>query len=518
MNLFRALGTVSGFTLLSRVTGLARDLMTASLFGAGALTDAFFVAFRLPNLLRRMFAEGAFSSAFVPALAATKARGDDAATQRLLSVVATALFWSLLLVTVIGVVAAPSLIVIMASGLRQDPATFDAAVVMARWMFPYILMISLVAFASGVLNTWKHFALPAFAPVLLNLSFIGFGWFLKDFFNPPIYALAGAVVVGGIAQLAIQIPALKKRGLLPRIGLSPFKAFAQPEVRAVLGAMAPTMLAVSVAQISLIINTHLASRIETGAVSWITYADRLMEFPTAMLGVALGVILTPSLTAAHQRKDQVEYNALLDWGLRICVLLAVPAMIGLGLLAEPLTAMLFHYGKFAPQDVLKTSQAVAAYGLGILGLTSLKILAPGFFARQDTRTPVKIAIAVLIFTQAMNFILVPMLGHSALALSISLGATLNAGWMLFELMRQQVYKPSPGWLVFLLSVAAAAAAMAFALSFVDQRIDWVGMQSHFIQRIATGLAIIASGAAIYFGVLMMLGIDIIAMLKKKTKH
>jgi putative peptidoglycan lipid II flippase len=518
MNLFRALGTVSGFTLLSRITGLARDLMTAAFFGAGALTDAFFVAFRLPNLLRRMFAEGAFSQAFVPALAATRAQGDDAATRQLLSVVATALFWTLLAVSFIGVLAAPGLVMLMASGLQQDAAAFNSAVVMARWMFPYILMISLVAFASGVLNTWKQFALPAFTPVLLNLSFIACGWLLKDFFQPPIYALAAGVVVGGIAQLAIQIPALAKLGLLPRIGINPFKAFAQPEVRRILGAMAPTLLSVSVAQISLIVNTHLASRIERGAVSWITYADRLMEFPTAMLGVALGVILTPSLTAAHQRKDQEEYNALLDWGLRICVLVAVPAMVGLALLAKPLTAMLFHYGKFAPRDVIMTSQAVAAYGLGILGLTAIKILAPGFFARHDMRTPVKIALIVLVFTQIMNQIFVPIMGHSALAFSISLGAMLNAGWMLYELIRQGVYKPAEGWLSFLLSVAAAAAVMAFALSFVDTRIDWVLLQQHWIKRIVMGLAVIASGAAIYFGLIMMFGIDIMAMLRKRSKH
>ncbi len=491
--------------------------MTAAFFGAGALTDAFFVAFRLPNLLRRMFAEGAFSQAFVPSLAATNARGDAAATQRLLSVVATALFWTLLAVSLLGIIFAPGLIILMASGLRQDPTAFDASIVMARWMFPYILLISLVAFASGVLNTWKRFALPAFTPVLLNLSFIACGFLLKDFFIPPVYALAAGVVLGGIAQLAIQIPALKKLGLLPKIGLNPFAAYAQPEVRNILGAMAPTMLAVSVAQISLIVNTHLASRIERGAVSWITYADRLMEFPTAMLGVALGVILTPSLSAAHQRKDQAEYNSLLDWGLRICVLVAVPAMVGLALLAKPLTAMLFHYGQFGARDVTMTSQAVAAYGLGILGLTAIKILAPGFFARQDMRTPVKIALAVLVFTQVMNYLLVPKMGHSALALSISLGAILNASWMLFELLRQDVYKPAAGWLQLVLSVLASAALMAFALSFVDTRIDWVALQSSGFKRIAMGLTVIACGAAIYFGALLALGIDIIQLLKKKTK-
>lgn len=515
MNLLRAFGTVSGFTLLSRVTGLARDFLTATLFGANAFTDAFFVAFRIPNLLRRIFAEGAFAQAFVPTLSRSKAAGDTEKTKGFISAVGSALIWSLLLITVLGVVFAPWIVNVIGGGLAKTPEAMSAATVMTRWMFPYILFISLVAFASGILNTWGRFALPAFTPVILNLCLIGCAVFLRETFDLPVYALAAGVVIGGIAQLALLVPALIKIGFIPKFNFNPIAPFRDPEVRSILFLMAPVLLSVSVAQISLIINTRIASSLTAGSVSWITFADRLMEFPTALLGVALAVVLTPSLSAAHQRNDQVEYNNLLDWGLRICVVLALPAMVGLGLLSEPLTALLFHYGQFTTADVKATSQAVAAYGLGILGLVAIKILAPGFFARQDTKTPVRIAIAVLIFTQILNLILVPSLQHVALALSISLGAWLNAGWMLVALLRRGVYQPAWGWTSFLLTVAASAATMAFFLSLLFNRVPWLEISG--LWRVFLVLAVVVSGALIYLGMLLLLGLDIGKMLRKRTR-
>jgi putative peptidoglycan lipid II flippase len=517
MNLLKALGTVSGFTLLSRVTGLLREIIMAAMLGASAYSDAFFVAFRLPNLLRRIFAEGAFSQAFVPTLARHKAAGTQESTKSLIDSIASALFWSLLLVTILGIIAAPILVYIMATGLAKNPEAFSVAVIMTRWMFPYILMISLVALSAGILNTYRKFALPAFTPVLLNLSFIVCSLALSKQFAQPVYALVVGVVLGGIVQLAIQIPALHKLGLLPKINANPFAAFKDPEVRQVMKLMAPILLSVSVAQISLIINTNIASHVAVGAVSWITYADRLMEFPTAMLGVALGVVLTPSLSAAHQRKDAQQYSALLDWGLRICVLLAIPAMVGLALLSQPLTALLFHRGQFSAVDVQNTAAAVAAYGFGIIGLVAIKILAPGFFARQDTRTPVTIAIAVLIITQILNWILIPYLGHVALALSISIGALINAAWMLIVLIKHGAYKPKRGWTLFLLTIIAASASMAFALAMLDQRIDWIALQANELKRAFYAFTVIFAAAAIYFGLLSMLGLDMMQLFKKRAK-
>ena len=506
MNLLRAAATVSGLTLLSRITGLIRENLTAAIFGASALTDAFFVAFRLPNLLRRMFAEGAFSQAFVPMLAKSRADGDEAGTKRLVDLVATALFWALVAVSALGVAGAPALVWLMASGLSREPAAFDAAIVMTRWMFPYILFISLVALSAGILNTWRRFALPAFSPVLLNLCFIGAALGLSRFFDPPIYALAAGVVAGGIAQLAIQVPALRRIGMLPRIGLDPRPALADPQTRRLLRQMAPAVLAVSVAQLSLIVNTHIASRLAAGSVSWVSYADRLMEFPTALLGVALGTVLLPSLARAGADGDGPEYSGLLDWGLRLTVLLSLPCMVGLALMAEPLTALLFHYGRFGARDVQMTQLAVAGYSVGLLGLIAVKVLAPGFYAKQDVRTPVKIALFVLAVTQLLNLALVPVFAHAGLALSISLGALANAALLLAGLRRRGIYRPLAGWGRFFAQVAAANVAMAALLALTVGRVDWIGLQAQPWLRVALTLGLIAAAALLYGAVLLASGV------------
>lgn len=514
MNLLRAAATVSGLTLLSRITGLVRENLTATIFGVSAFTDAFFVAFRLPNLLRRMFAEGAFSQAFVPILAEAKTRSDTAAgddalraaadMRRFVDRIASALFWTLLLVSTAGVFAAPWLVSALASGLRAQPEAFASAVTMTRWMFPYILFVSMVALAAGILNTWRRFAIPAFTPVLLNLCFIAAALGLSSYFDPPVHALAVGVVIGGIAQLAIQLPALARIGMLPRLG-SPFAAFADPGTRRVLRQMGPAVLAVSVAQISLIINTHIASRLEPGSVSWISYGDRLMEFPAALLGVALGTVLLPSLSRAGSLGDDTEYRALLDWGLRLVVVLAVPCTIGLALMAEPLTALLFHYGRFDANDVAMTRAAVSCYAVGLVGLIAVKVLAPGFYARQDLRTPVKIAIFVLIVTQLLNLVTVPWLRHAGLALSISIGALANAALLLAGLWRRGAWRPLPGWPRFLLATFAAAAAMAAALAWFVPGIDWITMQAQPLQRIMLVLGTVGVAGVLYLAVLAAFG-------------
>lgn len=505
MNLLKTLATISGMTMLSRVTGLLREFLIARAFGASAYTDAFFVAFRIPNLLRRLFAEGAFSQAFVPILAEYKNQKGDEATKALADHVATVLTWTLLLTCVAGILFAPGVVYFIATGLKSNPQAFDAAVVMTRIMFPYIGFMSLVALSGGILNTWREFKIPAFTPVLLNLSFIAASLFLAPHLQQPVYALAIAVFVGGVLQLAIQIPALMKIGMLPRLSLNPAFAFSDPGVRRVLKQMVPATFAVSVAQISLMINTNIASRLANGSVSWLSYADRLMEFPTALLGVALGTILLPSLSRANSDGDTVEYSALLDWGLRLTFLLALPSAVGLATLSEPLTATLFHYGKFDAQDVAMTGNALIAYGAGLIGLILVKILAPGFYARQDIRTPVKIAIGVLIATQLMNLLFVPWIAHAGLALAIGLGACLNAFFLYRGLRRRGIYTPKDGWGLFFARLTGALFLLAGVALWSAAQFDWMGMKAHPMLRIGALFLVMGVCGTTYFGALLAMG-------------
>ena len=511
MNLLRAASIVSLLTLASRVTGLAREVMVASMFGAGAMTDAFNVAFRIPNLLRRLFGEGAFSQAFVPLLAATRARDGDDATHALIDAVATVLFWALVLTCALGVVASPVIVWLMAAGLEQ----FDVAVLLTRWMFPYIGFISLVSLSAGILNTWKRFMVPAATPVLLNLAVIAAGWGLAPHFKrwglEPIYALAAGVLLGGVLQLAIQVPALRRIGALPHIRFAPAAlraAWAHTGVSRILSQMAPALLGVSVAHVSHIINTQIASHLAVGAVSWLVYADRLMEFPTALLGVAMGVILLPQLSAAQAKGDAATYSGLLDWGLRMVVLLALPCAVALLVFPTALVAVLFHYGAFDAVALQKTATALMGYGVGLMGLVGVKILAPGFYARQDIRTPVKIAVAVLVLTQLMNLALVPWLGHAGLALSIGLAALVNAGWLFVGLRRNGAYTPSPGWGVFALRVLLATVLLGALLAWGAQAVDWIGLRERPWVRIGWVVALLGGSALLYFGALAATGLKL----------
>ncbi len=521
VSLFKSASTVSLLTLASRITGLGRELLMASMFGASAMTDAFNVAFRIPNLFRRLFAEGAFSQAFVPVLAASKQQHGDAATHLLVDRVATLLAWALLLTCVLGVAGAPILVWAMASGLQQSPRGFEAAVFMTRWMFPYIAFMSLVALAAGVLNTWKRFALPAATPVLLNLSMIGamvWGspWFARHGLE-PIYALTAGVMLGGLLQLGAQIWGLRRLGLLPRIGLgwsALRQAWADPGTRRIGRLMAPALLGVSVAQISLLINTQIASHLAPGSVSWLTYADRLMEFPTALLGVALGVVLTPQLAAARAAQDADRYSAMLDWGLRLVVLLALPCAVALLTFSKPLVSVLYHYGAFTERDVAQTTTALMGYGVGLLGLVAIKVLAPGFYASQDIRTPVKIAVEVLVITQLFNLALVPLLQHAGLALAIGLGALINALWLLLGLMRRGSYRPSPGWGLFLLRVVLASALLAAFLLLAGGAFDWTAMRTHSLQRIGLMALVLLGSSALYFIALRLCGTNLRQLLQR----
>ena len=507
MSLFRSAATVSGLTLCSRITGLFRDILIASSFGAGPLTDAFWVAFRIPNLLRRLFAEGAFSQAFVPILGEVRSRETPDAVRILLDRVALLLTVMLMGVTVLGIIAAPWVVSAVASGLLAESkqSAFDAAVWMTRLMFPYILCMSLVALASGILNTWSRFAIPAFTPVLLNLSMIGACLFLVPYFEVPIYALAAGVMLGGVAQLTMQWVALSRMGLRPRLSPQFRAAWHDSRVRRIARLMVPATLGVSVAQISLLINTNIATWLAAGSVTWLSFADRLMEFPTALLGIALGTVLLPSLSAAHASQDHDAYNALLDWGLRLVVLLGLPAALGMALLSEGLVATLFNYGAFGDQDVHQTQLAVMAYAVGLLGLLAIKILAPGFYAKQDIRTPVRIALVVLVLTQAMNLVFVPIFQHAGLALSIGLGATFNALMLLVLLRRRGVYRPLKGWPAFGLRCLPAMAGLSALLWFANQHINWVGPAVHGAERALALAGVVTAAGLVYFGILFACG-------------
>ena len=521
VSLFKSVSTVSLWTLASRITGFARETLIASVFGANALTDAFNVAFRIPNLFRRLFAEGAFAQAFVPVLAATRAERGDDATRVLIDKVASVLLLAVVTLSLLGVLAAPWLVWAMASGLQQSAQGVDTAISLTRLMFPYIAFMSMVALSAGILNTWKRFAVPAATPVLLNVCMIsaavwGAPWLATQGIE-PIYAMAGGVMLGGVLQLAVQIPALRRLGVLPGLRLSPSgvkAAWQDAGTRRILSLMAPALLGVGVAQLSLIINTQIASHLTPGSVSWISYADRLMEFPIALLGVALGVVLMPQLASAQVKGDADAYSAMLDWGLRLVVVLAWPCAVALLVFAQPLVAVLYHYGAFTDRDVAQTTLALMGYGVGVLGLVAIKVLAPGFYAKQDTRTPVRIAVLVLVFTQVMNILLVPHLAHAALTLSIGLGALLNALWLLQGLRRNRSFVAKPGWGLLVLRVVLASAAMGGCLFYSAAHWDWTALRATPWLRIGLMTGVLSASAVVYFATLRGLGMDLRALLRR----
>lgn len=545
-------------TLLSRVTGLVRDVLMASAFGAGAMSDAFNVAFRMPNLLRRLFAEGAFVQAFTPILTTTREQQGAARAQQLIDQVATVLTWVLLAVSALGVLLAPALVWMFASGLEDTaqtvytlqprpegdisvlghsaqsaaqhvitdaahtPSARAAAITMTRWMFPYIAMISLVALAASVLNTWGRFARPAFAPVLLNVAMIAAAWWLAPQFAlwgiEPIYAMAAGVMLGGVLQLAWQFAALRTLGLIPRIGWrwqAVQHALRDVLVQQILRNMAPVLLGAGVAQLSLLINTQIASHLSVGSVSWLFYADRLMEFPTALIGVALGAVLMAHLSRAKAAGDRQRYQHMLDWGLRLVVLLVAPCAVAFFTFAQPLVAVLFHRGALGAADVEQIARALSGYGAGLLGLVAVKVLASAYYAKLDTRTPALVAVGVLVFTQLLNVALVPQLGHAGLAWSIGLAALANAAFLAVGLWRRGDYCALPGWGLFLAQVLAACLVLAAALLYVSENWAWLAMGE--FERMARMVAVMAGAAILYFGMMLMAGFKLRAFIKKDFK-
>ncbi len=520
MSLFKSASTISLLTFASRILGLVRELLIASTFGASIFTDAFNYAFRLPNFFRRLFAEGAFTQAFVPVLASVRETEGDEKTKNMLNQVATVLFWLVLAFSMLGVLAAPLMVFIIASGLKRFPEGYAATVTMTRWIFPYIGFMSMTAFAAGVLNTWRKFAVPAAAPIFLNITMITAAWLGAPLFKQwgiqPIYALCVGVMVGGVLQLGTQLIGLHRLNLLPRIGTTPSairSALFNPYTRRIANLMLPAIFGVSVAQLSLLINSQIASYLAPGSASWLSYADRLMEFPAALLGVAMGVVLMPQLSSAQAKGDQQAYSSMLDWALRYIMLMSLPCAVALLTFARPMVSVIYQSGAFAARDVEQTSLALMGYGTGLVGLIAIKILAPAYYARQDIKTPVKVAIGVLVFTQCLNFIFVPILAVGGLSLSIGLASLCNAGMLLFLLLRRGLYKPEKGWGLFMVRLIAATLIMMAFLLWAEESLEWVTLHNR-IYKTLQFVGIVIAAACIYFGVLWISGMKLLAQFRR----
>jgi len=464
--IWRTGGTVGAMTLVSRIAGFVRDVVIARVFGAGTGTDAFFVAFRIPNFLRRLFAEGGFTQAFVPVFTEYRERRSREQLRDLAAHVIGTLAGVLLAVTALGVALAPVLVLIFAPGFYADAERYDLAVDMLRLTFPYILFVSLVAAAGGMLQSFGRFAVPAFTPVLLNLCMIFAALWLAPRMDVPVYALAAAVCVAGIVQLGFQLPWLRRIGMLVR----PRWGWRHEGVRRVIRLLIPTLFGASVAQINLLVDTLIASLLAAGSVSWLYYADRLMEFPLGILGVALGTAILPRLSAQHAATDPEAFRRTLDQALRLVLLVGLPAAAGLVVLAGPILATLFGYGAFTAGDTHMAALALCGYGLGLPAFLLVKVLQPGFFSRQDTRTPVRIGVIALVANMVFNAILVGALvltgfagPHAGLALATAASGWLHAGLLYRGLVRAGVYVQSPGWGRLALRLAGATAAMAAVL-------------------------------------------------------
>jgi putative peptidoglycan lipid II flippase len=499
--LLKSTGVVSAMTLLSRILGFLRDVVLAQVFGAGAAADAFFVAFKIPNFMRRLFAEGAFSLAFVPVFSEYRAAEDRAALRDFAARIAGTLGGVLLAVTIIGQLASPLLVALFAPGFLDEPIRYGLARDMLRLTFPYLFFISLTALCGGMLNTFGRFAVPAFTPVLLNITLITAALAVAPRFQQPIMALAWGVFIAGLVQLLFQLPSLYRLGLLvwPRWG------WASAGVQRVLKLMVPALFGSSVAQLNLLFDTLLASFLVTGSVSWLYYSDRLMEFPLGLFGVALGTVILPSLSRHHARQDAHTFTHTLDWALRWATLIAIPAALGLALLAGPLLTTLFQYGEFGGDDVRMAARSLMAYALGLTAFVLIKVLAPGFYSRQDIRTPVRIGIIAMAVNMGLNLALIFPLAHAGLALATSLSAFLNAGLLLRRLRRDRIYRAAAGWRGFGARIVVASAAMTALLAWGVPELDrWLAWSAG--ERVLSLAGWILAAGALYFAVLVATGL------------
>lgn len=529
--LLRSAAVFSSMTFLSRISGLVRDQVYAQVFGASAAMDAFVVAFRIPNFMRRLSAEGSFSMAFVPVLAEYKARGDHAAVKALVDRVAGVLSASLLLVTALAIAAAPWLMQVFAPGFPAGSEQAELATLMLRITFPYALFISIASLVGGVLNSYQRFAIPALSPILLNVSMIAAALCLapqlESWGYEPVLALAWGVFAAGILQLAFQLPSLARLGLLPR----PRWDVAHDGVRKIMKLMVPTLFGSSVAQFNLLFNTLAASLLMGGSVTWLYYSDRLLEFPLGMFGVAIGTVILPHLSSRHAEADPTGYSRGLDWGFRLCLLVGVPACLGLVLCAEPLLATLFQYRNFTAEDVRMSALSLMAQSLAVPAFLLVKVLAPAFYSRQDTRTPVKAALVSIAVNAACTLLFFALLvgvsptgqaalaaadgnwlgalklipgAHALLALAIAVAGWVNALQLAWYLRRARVYQPQPGWGRFLRQLALASVLMAAAV--IALRLLWWDWSAWAWWERGWRLALlVGTGGAVYAAVLLAMG-------------
>ena len=498
---------VSVMTMASRVMGLIRDIVFAHTIGAQAGADAFFLAFKIPNFFRRLFSEGAFAQAFVPVLAEYREKGSMAAVQGLIDRVSGCLGITLLGLTLFVMIASPWVTLLFAPGFSDDPAKLSMAQEMLRITFPYLLLISLTGFAGAILNSYDHFAAPAFTPVLLNICLIVAAIFVSPYFDTPVFALAWGVLCAGMIQLAFQIPFLWRLRLLPK----PKVDFKDEGVRKILLLMAPAIFGVSVSQINLLLDTVLASFLPTGSISWLYYSDRLVELPLGTIAIAIGTVILPSLSRQHVQADSSQFGRTMDWALRCILLIALPATVALFILAEPILFTLFGYGETNARDIVMASYSLKAYAIGLLAFMLIKVLAPGYFARQDTKTPVKIGIIAMVSNMVLNVIfVVPLhfywqIGHVGLALATSASAFINAALLYKGLRKQAIYQPEPAWWLYSLRIILANAALVCVLLILLNNLpSW--RELVVSQRVSqTGLAC-ALGFFAYVLVLFIMGL------------
>lgn len=495
--LLRSSAIVGSMTMLSRVLGLVRDIVIAGFVGASANADAFFVAFKIPNFLRRLFAEGAFAQAFVPVLADYKEEGSVAAVKALVNRVAGVLGGTLLILTGIMIVAAPVVTAIFAPGFVSQPAKYALTAELIRVTFPYLLLISMTGLCGAILNSYGRFAVPALTPIFLNLCLIGAATIAAPWFDEPVFALAWGVFLAGVIQLLFQLPSLYRLDLVPR----PVWDTRDPGVRRILTLMVPALFGVSVSQINLLLDTVIASFLPTGSVSWLYYSDRLTELPLGVFGIAIATVILPSLSAHNAADRTGQFTRTLDWAVRNVLLIAVPAAVALILLAEPILITLFQYGALTPGDVDMASLSLRAYSLGLAAFMLIKVLAPGFYARKDMMTPVSIGIKAMVANMVLNILFVlPLyfyfnIGHVGLALATSVSAYLNAGLLLRGLMKVQVFRFQPGWALFSFRLLASTLAMVLAVLLLtpgnEQWLAW-GWQHRALQIVLVCGAGIAS--------------------------
>lgn len=505
--LFKSAAVVSSMTFLSRILGFIRDIVIARLFGAGLGTDVFFVAFKIPNFLRRLFAEGAFSQAFIPVLAEYRERGDHDLKGLIASTSGT-LAGILFIITAIGVIAAPIIIMVFAPGFIDHPEKLTLAGDLLTITFPYLFFISLTALAGSILNSFGKFAVPAFTPVFLNIALIGSAIWLSPYFEQPVTALAWGVFIGGLVQLLFQIPFLIGINQLPR----PRWDRQNSGVKKIFKLMIPAIFGVSVSQINLLLDTLLASFLVTGSISWLYYSDRLVEFPLAVFGIALATVILPSLSKKHASESTVAFSNTIDWALRWVFIIATPAAIGLVYLAEPLLITLFQYGEFTAEHAHQASLSLMAYGLGLLPFIFIKVLAPGYYARQDTKTPVKIGIIAMISNMVLNVILMLQFAHVGLALATALSAGLNAGLLYRGLRKSKVYQPTPDWASFALKLLLPNLGLFLILILLSPD-STVWLTSDVWQRSSMLMGIITAAAITYFILLHLVGIKIKHLLR-----